>query len=355
MIADATDGRGSGHSRPVKACCAAVVVAVWVLLAPRHAVAGEVEAIHFRYDAPPECPSEGELHAIAVNMGAPYRLASADEPARSLDVVVTRTGKGFSGSLSVQSVTGEQRVRAVTCARCESVVRALGLFVAMAITTNAAAESPVAESSSSPSPSPEPAPAEPERRMESGDDPGGVSAMALWGRFASGPSGAGMTVVAPGPTRLGAIAAFSSEEVNDAQYQISPTRLVATGRGQSVRLGAVAAWGAPWDREDWAGFAAEAGVRAGIVNGAVWRTSQFCAFGEGDADGCTSASGTSGTGTPRTWRFASAYLAGTITLQLLPSLPLRPFLGMTVVWSGDYHGNSAAYFALDAGIAWRSR
>ena len=175
--------------------------------------------------------------------------------------------------------------------------------------------------------------------------------MALWGlgRFTSRPTGAGVMVVAPGPTRLGAIAAFSSEEVNDAQYQISPTHLVATGRGQSVRLGAVAAWGAPWSRDDWAGFTAEAGVRAGIVNGAVWPTSQFCAHELVNTDGCTS-----GNGAPRSWRFASPYLAGTIDVQLLPSLPLRPFLGLTVVWSGDYRGNSAAYFALDAGIAWRS-
>src|SRR5579863_9379656 len=135
MKPHATDGRTHGHRSQVRARGLAVVALTCVLLGPRvgRAAAPDVEAIHFHYDAPAECPAEGELVSEAVEMGGAFRIASPGEPARSLDVVIEKTGGGFSGSLAVRSLPGDERLRTVTCARCESVVRALGLFVALAL------------------------------------------------------------------------------------------------------------------------------------------------------------------------------------------------------------------------------
>jgi hypothetical protein len=210
-----------------------------------------------------------------------------------------------------------------------------------------------------PSPSiPEPPTIEPPDRAhgpppDSRDDSGGIAATVLWGSFGWTPTGAGVMAVAPGATRLGGVLAVTSVNVDDPRYQVSPTYVLAAGHGASTRLGAVAAWGAPWARDEWAGFMAEAGVRGGVVNGAVWPLT-------GSGDSCSSMNGqssyscTSGPGTPRTWRFVSPYLAGTVVVQVAPRLPVRPFLALTLLWSGDYRGNSAASFSLDAGIAWRS-
>jgi hypothetical protein len=355
MNPDATDGSAHGHWREVKAwVLAAAVAGAPILLGPRMAHATDGESIHFHYAAPPGCPAEQELLAITSDMGGAFHLAAPGEPARTLGVAIEKTERGFSGSLSVRSVTGEERVRTVRCSRCESAVRALGLIMAMAL-EDAQPAPPVEETSP---PAPEPPPVEPPGPPayvpppDSRDESGGIAATVLWGSFGWTPTGAGAMAVAPGATRLGGVLAVTTVNVDDPRYQISPTYALASGHGSSARLGGVAAWGAPWARDEWAGFMAEGGVRGGVVNGAVWpltASGESCSSTNGSVYNCTS-----GPGTPRTWRFVSPYLAGTVVVQVAPRLPVRPFLALTLLWSGDYRGNSTASLTLDAGIAWRS-
>jgi len=321
------------------------VAVVAALLGARGVQAAEddVEAVHLRYSAPTECPAEGELVAAAVEMGAAFRLAPPGELARALDVVIQKTDQGFSGSLAVRDLSGDERARTVTCSRCESVVRALGLFVAMALLepgTVAPARPP-----------PELPPVEPLRReeLEPLDHSGGIAAMALWTRPGWDPNGLALTGVATvGATRLGGLAATATESI-DAQIQTGATSSLATGQGRWARLGAVASWGAPWSRDAWVGLVTEAGVRSSVVHGAttaLTSSGSWCSWNLG----CTT-----GSGTPTTWRSWSPYVAGTFVVQLAPPrLPVRPFVGLTLVWSGDYRGDSTTSVSFDAGLAWRS-
>lgn len=340
-----TDGRSRGHRVRVRArWLVTAVTLVAALLGARSAVAAEadVEAVQFRYSAPTECPAEGELVAAAVEMGAAFRIVPAGELARALDVVIQRTDQGFSGTLAVRDLAGDERARTVTCTRCEAVVRALGLFVAMALlepATTAPARPP-----------PELAPVEALRRdeVEPVDRSGGIAAVALWTRFGWDPNGLALTAVAAvGATRLGGVVATATESV-DSPVLLGSTPSVATGQGRWARLGAVASWGAPWSRDEWVGLVTEAGVRGSVVHGAksaLLDTGSWC---QGN-DACA------GPGTPTTWRSWTPYVAGTFVVQLVPPrLPVRPFLGLTVLWSGDYRGDSNASVSFDVGLAWRS-
>jgi hypothetical protein len=343
MKADATDARSHGHSTWVKAWSSVTaLMVVAALLGARSARAAEtaVEAVELRYSAPAECPAEGELVAAAVEMGAGFRIAPPGELARALDVVIQRTDQGFSGTLAVRDLSGDERTRTVTCSRCESVVRALGLFVAMALVEPATVAAP------SPSELP---PVEPLRRdeMEPLDRSGGIAALALWTQFGWDPNGLALTAVkAVGPTRLGGLAATATESIEARGQGSTPS--VASGQGRWARLGAVASWGAPWSRDEWIGLVAEAGLRASVVRG----TTTALSFSE---PWCANVGCPTGAGTPTTWRSWSPYVAGTFIVHLLPPrLPVRPFLGLTVLWSGDYRGDSNAGVSFDAGLAWRS-
>jgi len=329
---------------------ASVVVLMGMLLGPRVAHAADVEAIHFGYAAPPGCPAETELLSMASDMGGVFRLAAPEEAARTLAAVIERTDHGFSGSLSVRSIAGDERVRTVTCGRCESAVRALALIMAMALED--AEPTPSAE---------EPAPPPAERpRTEAGpshaapaaepDDSGGIAAMALWTGFSWTPTGAGVMAVSPGTTRVGGVVAVTTESVDEPRYQVSPSELLALGQSRSARLGALAAWGAPWSHDDWFGFTAEGGLRGGVVHGAVCPTAPY----PSDTECTSSGNPRAPAPTPRTWRFLSPYVAGTLALQVLPRLPVRPFLALTFLLGGDYRGSTSGTLSLDAGIAWRS-
>jgi hypothetical protein len=339
------------RARSVAGVAGAVLLGM--VLDPRgaRADAADVEAIHFRYSAPAESPAEGQLVAAAVELGGAFRTAPPGESARSLDVVIERTDRGFAGNLAVRSLSGDERVRSVTCGRCESVVRALGLFVALALVD------PSAAPSVAPPPETEPALPDPLRpeETEQFDRSGGIAVMALWGSVRWDPDGVGVTAVASvGATRLGALVATAREEVDSQYVGSGPTPALVTGHGQTGRLGAVAAWGAPWSRDAWVGLVTEAGVRGGVFHGTTSPTST-----SGSSCSCCNEDGTaictSGPGTPTTWRSLTPYVAGTFVVQLLPPrLPVRPFLGLTLTWSGDYRGASAASVLFDAGLAWRS-
>jgi hypothetical protein len=352
MNARATDGCPLGHSTGVKARgVASAIVVLGVLLGPRMAPAADVEAIHFRYAAPPECPAEAELLSIASDMGGVFRLAPPDEAARTLAAVIEKTDHGFSGSLSVRGVTGDERVRTVTCGRCESAVRALGLIMAMALED--AQPAPAAEEATPPPAERPPTDATgPSHALPAGepDDSGGIAAMALWTGFSWTPTGAGVMAVSRGATRFGGVVAVTTESVDEPRYQISPSEVLALGHGRSARIGGLAAWGAPWSHDDWFGFSAEGGLRGGVVHGAVCPTAPYPNDTECTSEGDPRASPP----TPRTWHFLSPYVAGTLALQVLPRLPVRPFLALTFLLGGDYRGSTSGSLSLDAGIAWRS-
>jgi len=364
----------SGHGGRVRVLplAAAALAAAMAVLAPGPASADTAEAIHLGYAAPAGCPSEGVLVSAAGEMGASFREAAPGAPARTLDVVIERTARGFTGTLAVEGPGGERRVRSVPAGPCDHVVRTLGLFVAMALTTGEVALPAATPSPAAPEPPPPP-PSEPlaappvesdrpDPKHDDGREPGGIAAMTFWTRYDgtghdNRPQGGALLAVFDVEwARVGGIVAFASEDVNDPKYGTSTQKVLAMGQGTSLRLGAVASWGAPWSRESWVGLVAEAGVRGAIVNGAMWPLLSSTSNGVCDSSWADTGplSCIQGAGTPRTWTFVSPYLGATGVLQILPRLPVRPFLGLGVVWAGDYRGNSYATASANLGLAWRT-
>jgi hypothetical protein len=190
--------------------------------------------------------------------------------------------------------------------------------------------------------------------LEKADSSFGLAVTASWGDFQWAPTGATVLGVAPplGGTRFGLVAGFSSDSIADSKGSLQ----AVVAQGYSGRLGALASWGAPWN-ESVVGLALEAGVRAGIERGTEWsaaRLTTICqelgmypySFGvEEAAENCL------GPGTRKRWAFASPYVGGTLFLQALPSLPVHPLLGLTLLWTGDYSGSSSsrAYVSLGLG------
>ena len=344
-----TDGRAPGHEGVVRLVVAAMLVAAG-LLGPSVASAtpARTEAVHLHYAAPTGCPSEGEMISYAVSLGGAFRPAQPGELARGFDVVIEPAGGEYSGSLVVRDLAGGERQRTVTCGRCESVARALALFVALALQEQPDEPADAAEAPA-PEHAPDPADAFPHDALRARDDAAGVMLSALWNRFQLGPGGAALTLVSRplGGPHLGATLAYTSDVVADEVLGVGAN----VARGFSVRAGLVAAWGAPWS-EDVVGFALEAGVITGVERGAFWPGAQStqqageCTPEFYEYDGLFTCKLTR-------WRYASPYAAGTLLFQAWPRALFRPVVGLTGLWSANYRGVSAGQATFDIGLAAR--
>jgi hypothetical protein len=336
-----------------------------LVLSPRAVLADGPERVVFSYSAPPDCPAEADFAARVEAMGAHIARASAGERARHFEVLIARTGAGFSGTLTVVAPGGGAHVRSVQCGRCESVAQALALVTAMSLADGPHeregaqdAGGPRAEAPAAPSPGQE-RPPDPPLTNADGDASGGLAVLASWNSWT--PSGVGVMAVASGGTHLGVAASLSSVSLQDAQHPSGQQATLGIGQGLAMRLGAVASWGAPWATDEAFGFVLQAGLRASRLQGAKWNLStsgQDCeSQWSGGGVGFPSAPDAecrSGPGAPTTWLSLSPYLAGSIVVQIAPTAPVRPFVGATFVWSGNDVGDSGTYLTLDAGLSWRA-
>lgn len=90
------------------------------------------ERVHLAYEAPPACAARATLEAaVAARAPAVVFTPPADD-ARVFAVVITETDAGYRGSLAVGS-TGGTASRELAAARCDDLVQALALVIALAI------------------------------------------------------------------------------------------------------------------------------------------------------------------------------------------------------------------------------
>jgi hypothetical protein len=100
---------------------------------------GDRESIGIAYDAPAGCPAEATfLREVAGRMSR-TSTGGPGERARTLHVVVSRRGPGFTGKLWIEEKGTSSTPRAVTGPACADVVSALSLIAAVAVESKAAA------------------------------------------------------------------------------------------------------------------------------------------------------------------------------------------------------------------------
>lgn len=123
------------------------VIAVITSTAVAHAdPAVEREDVVLRYTAPAACPDAAALEALVAQRAPAARFV--DAAPRVFAITVTATDTGFAGDLAVSGADGAAD-RTLTAGRCDDLVGALALVVALAIDPDAGAPPP-------PPPPPEP-------------------------------------------------------------------------------------------------------------------------------------------------------------------------------------------------------
>src|SRR5436853_573657 len=110
---------------------AIVVIAVITSTASAHAdPAAEREDVVLRYTAPASCPDRAALETLVGQRAPAARFVDAAQ--RVFAITVTATATGFAGDLAVSGADGAAD-RTLTAARCDDLVGALALVVALAI------------------------------------------------------------------------------------------------------------------------------------------------------------------------------------------------------------------------------
>ena len=111
----------------------AVAAAVWVVLAQALPIV-RVEPIRIAYHAPARCPNEPQFLGEVFARTGLARSAAEGEPAREFTVdIADRAGGSLSGSLEIHSADGPVSRREMTANRCDELVSALALMVALAV------------------------------------------------------------------------------------------------------------------------------------------------------------------------------------------------------------------------------
>src|SRR5258705_1914175 len=95
----------------------------------------EREDVVLRYDAPSACPDRAALEAMVGQRTPAARFVDGAE--RVFAITVRASESGFAGELSVTGADGVAD-RTLTAARCDDLVGALALVVALAIDPEAA-------------------------------------------------------------------------------------------------------------------------------------------------------------------------------------------------------------------------
>jgi len=119
----------------VRCCQVVAFAALSSLCVASHARAEEVVV---RFDAPAGCPAQNDFQAAVRERGANFDGAASD--ARVLEVKVSGTDAGFSGTLRVESAGGASDSREVRDLDCAEVVRGLAVVAAIALGAEGAAK-----------------------------------------------------------------------------------------------------------------------------------------------------------------------------------------------------------------------
>lgn len=120
---------------------------VCALASPATALAAERPALALDYHAPAECPSRATLEEQVRARVPTGWLAGADT--RRFDVTIERTsGSELVGRLQVHRPTRELHVREVQGTSCDAIVKAIAVFLAIAL--DPASDEPPASSPSAP-------------------------------------------------------------------------------------------------------------------------------------------------------------------------------------------------------------
>jgi hypothetical protein len=134
----------------------AVGAAASIIFAQALATA-RVEPIRIAYHAPARCPDEGRFLGEVFARTALARSAVEGEAAREFAVDITDgAGGSLSGSLEIHSADGSASRRGMVATRCDELVSALALMVALAVDPEGASSTPLSASSAPPqNPSPD--------------------------------------------------------------------------------------------------------------------------------------------------------------------------------------------------------
>jgi hypothetical protein len=110
-----------------------VFVASMLVALPARAQATPArERVHLAYDAPPACAARATLEAAVAARAPAVVFTPPADGARVFAVVITQTDAGYQGSLAVGSTAGTSS-RELAAARCDDLVQALALVIALAI------------------------------------------------------------------------------------------------------------------------------------------------------------------------------------------------------------------------------
>jgi hypothetical protein len=139
----------------VRGPLAITVTALAALTAPASAAPVARERVHLAYDAPADCAARAVLEEAVAARAPAVQFTPPARSARVFAVVITRTDAGYQGSLAVDGAGGTGS-RELAAARCDDLVEALALVIALAI-------DPAALSSPAPAPVAPPPPAAPSR------------------------------------------------------------------------------------------------------------------------------------------------------------------------------------------------
>ena len=96
------------------------------------ALAAPAEAVHFSYEAPPNCPTEAQFFESIREDGGAFTRAPEGPTTREFHVRITQ-GDPISGQLVVREPGGSAATRTIAGARCQDVAQALAVLVSLAL------------------------------------------------------------------------------------------------------------------------------------------------------------------------------------------------------------------------------
>jgi hypothetical protein len=103
------------------------------VLASASIAQAEAEPIRVQYRADPSCPSADQFVDQVLGRTLNARLANANEPARTFEIVIEHGQLGFEGKLVIHETDGQTMARTVSDARCREVADVLALSMVLAI------------------------------------------------------------------------------------------------------------------------------------------------------------------------------------------------------------------------------
>jgi len=112
--------------------CLGLAVAACAVAGGGAVAEAQRELVRLRYQAPEVCPAQPVLEAAILERTTAAQFTTSPRAPRLFTVVISDTGDGYVGSLAVEG-GGDTSVRQLAAPRCDDLVAALSLIVALAI------------------------------------------------------------------------------------------------------------------------------------------------------------------------------------------------------------------------------